>query len=125
MTSTPASRSARATTLAPRSWPSSPAFATITRILPMTISVAGTSRGPADRLVHAGDAVLGDDCAALSARGGQGGRGVRGGRRRGRAGDAGGRTQVHLDVPGRHRGARRRGDAEQRRDLGAARRRAG
>src|SRR6185503_1348379 len=111
MTSTPASRSARATTLAPRSWPSSPAFATITRILPMTVSVAGTSRGPADRLVHAGDAVLGDDRAALSARGGQGGRGVRGGRRRRRrrAGDAGGRAQVHLDVPGRHRGARRRG----------------
>src|SRR4249920_357636 len=99
MTSTPASRSARATTLAPRSWPSRPAFATITRILPMTVSVAGR---PADRLVHAGDAVLGDDRAALSARGGQGRRGVRGGRRR--AGDAGGRAQVHLDVPGRHRG---------------------
>src|SRR5437762_12850994 len=110
MTSTPASRSARATTLAPRSWPSSPAFATITRILPMTVSVAGTSRGPADRLVHAGDAVLGDDRAALSARGRQGRRGARGGRRR--AGDAGGRAQVHLDVPGCHRGARRPGDAE-------------
>src|SRR5215475_8631731 len=33
MTSMPASRSARAMTLAPRSWPSSPGFATSTRIL--------------------------------------------------------------------------------------------
>src|SRR5580692_593383 len=106
MTSTPASRSARATTFAPRSWPSSPAFATITRILPMMVSVAGTSREPARacpwigpggaqtgyRLVDAGDAVLGDDRAALRARGGRGRRGVRGGRRG--AGDAGVRAQV-------------------------------
>src|SRR6202000_3098478 len=41
MTSTPASRSARATTLAPRSWPSSPTFATITRILPMSQAYPG------------------------------------------------------------------------------------
>ena len=34
MTSMPASRSARAMTLAPRSWPSSPGFAMTTRILP-------------------------------------------------------------------------------------------
>src|SRR6516162_9532550 len=112
MTSTPASRSARATTFAPRSWPSSPAFATITRILPMAAS-----------LVHAGNAVLGDDRAALRARGGQGDRGTGGGWHG--AGDGGVRTQVYLDVPGGHRGARRRGDAEQRRDLGAARCRPG
>src|SRR6266704_3720150 len=36
MTSTPASRSARATTLAPRSWPSRPGFAITTRMLLMT-----------------------------------------------------------------------------------------
>src|SRR5919109_5319929 len=38
MTSTPASRSARATTLAPRSCPSSPGFATRTRMLPTPAS---------------------------------------------------------------------------------------
>src|SRR5215471_8241186 len=105
MTSTPASRSARATTFAPRSWPSRPAFATITRILPMAAS-----------LVHAGNAVLRDHRAALRTRGRQGGRGAGGGRRGTR--DAGAPAQVHLDVPGRYRGARRRGDAEQRGDLG-------
>src|SRR5205809_1532188 len=108
MTSTPASRSARATTFAPRSCPSRPAFATITRILLMTASVTGTPRGsvrPAvsGRSVDAGDAVLGDDRAALRARGRQGRRGVRRGRRG--AGDPGVRAQVHLDVTGRHRGA--------------------
>src|SRR6266571_5133356 len=38
MTSTPASRSARATTLAPRSCPSRPTLATTTRMLPMAAS---------------------------------------------------------------------------------------
>src|SRR5215469_10082321 len=38
MTSTPASRSALATTFAPRSWPSSPAFAITTRMLLMAPS---------------------------------------------------------------------------------------
>src|SRR3974377_1773688 len=41
MTSTPASRSARATTFAPRAWPSRPTFPTLTRILPMLLSVTG------------------------------------------------------------------------------------
>src|SRR6266508_151342 len=39
MTSIPASRSARAITLAPRSWPSRPGLATKTRILPWFASV--------------------------------------------------------------------------------------
>src|SRR5215469_10615550 len=110
MTSTPASRSARATTFAPRSWPSSPAFATITRILPMAAS-----------LVHAGNAVLRDHRAALRAGRGQGGGRGAGGGRRGGTGDFGVPAQVHLHVPGGHRGARRRGDAEKRPNLGAAR----
>src|SRR5580658_9379366 len=46
MTSIPASRSARATTFAPRSWPSSPGFAISTRIGPVrprrTIVLAGS-----------------------------------------------------------------------------------
>src|SRR5580658_3242771 len=37
MTSTPASRSARATTFAPRSWPSRPGFAMTTRMLLMNV----------------------------------------------------------------------------------------
>src|ERR1700733_6852791 len=104
MTSTPASRSARATTLAPRSWPSSPAFATITRILPMLLSVTGLSvrRAPARAgrgcSVHAGDAVHRVDHAALRA----GGRdGHRRARRGGRAGDLSQRgvgAEEHLDV---------------------------
>ena len=43
MTSMPASRSARAMTLAPRSWPSSPGFAMTTRILPAIDPIVGRS----------------------------------------------------------------------------------
>src|SRR5260370_23063179 len=109
MTSTPASRSARATTFAPRSWPSSPTFATITRILPMTAS-----------LVDAGNAVLRGDGAALRARGGQRNRRGRGrGRGRGRprgarAAHRGARAEHDLDGPARHGGARRRAYPVQR-----------
>src|SRR5262245_48120418 len=45
MTSIPASRNARAITLAPRSWPSRPGFAITTRIL-CVISTLSLSRGP-------------------------------------------------------------------------------
>src|SRR5437868_10163460 len=44
MTSTPASRRALATTFAPRSWPSSPAFAMTTRMLPMAPSRPAAAR---------------------------------------------------------------------------------
>src|ERR1700712_2969712 len=43
MTSMPASRSARAMTLAPRSWPSRPGFAMTTRILPAIAPIVGPS----------------------------------------------------------------------------------
>src|SRR6516164_6174837 len=136
MTSTPASRSARATTLAPRSWPSSPAFATITRILLMPASLAGRS-GPTarslaaltavwsarSRSVHAGNAVFRADGAALRARGGEGNRRTRGGRRG--AGHLGVRAQVDLHMTRCHVGTRRRRDAEQPGDLAGAGRRAG
>src|SRR5579864_7669705 len=150
MTSTPASRSARATTFAPRSWPSSPTFATITRILPMPLSVAagapcraepGARGGPGGsslprgvwgdgspqkerpaRSVHAGDAVLRGDRAALRT-GGRGGR-HRGGGRWGGRGEDGVRAEQDLDVTGRDRRARRRGHAEHRRDRAGAGRRA-
>src|SRR5215468_6405507 len=44
MTSIPASRRALATTFAPRSWPSSPAFAMTTRMLPMAPSWPSAAR---------------------------------------------------------------------------------
>src|ERR1017187_4891328 len=48
MTSTPASRRARATTFAPRSWPSKPGFAITTRMLLMTYLPTRRARaGPA------------------------------------------------------------------------------
>ncbi|GAA2249455.1 hypothetical protein GCM10010232_41450 [Streptomyces amakusaensis] len=46
MTSIPASRSARAITFAPRSWPSSPGLATTTRIGPVTPITASTHPAP-------------------------------------------------------------------------------
>src|SRR3954465_7899226 len=53
MTSNPASRSARAITFAPRSWPSSPGFATTTRYLRCTArntrQVPSTQRKPVPR----------------------------------------------------------------------------
>src|SRR5579862_7138743 len=112
MTSTPASRSARATTFAPRSWPSSPTLATITRILPTSAS-----------LVDAGNSVRRGDRAALRSGGGQG-RGRT--RRRGRGADVrhggGVRAEQDLHVAGRDRRARRGGHVEQRRDLAGGRR---
>src|ERR1700730_7623987 len=133
MTSTPASRSARATTFAPRSWPSSPTFATITRILLMTVSVTGTSRLAAHGdarpggtgSVDAGNAVLRGDGTALRARGGDGNGRARGRRGGAGAGHRGVRAEHDLDVPRRHRGTRGRGDAEERSDLAGARRRTG
>src|ERR1700730_16107352 len=126
ITSTPASRSARATTFAPRSWPSSPTFATITRILFMTVSVTGRSRraGGAGS-VDAGNAVLRGDGTALRARGGDGNGRARGRRGGAGAGHRGVRAEHDLDVPRRHRGTRGRGDAEERSDLAGARRRTG
>src|SRR5439155_1463323 len=50
MTSMPASRSARATTFAPRSWPSRPAFATTTRI--GRLEIAGVDIRSVDLLQH-------------------------------------------------------------------------
>src|SRR6266508_3536035 len=48
MTSNPASRNARATTFAPRSWPSSPGLATTTRIFRSgIIALASTAGAPA------------------------------------------------------------------------------
>jgi len=49
MTSIPASRSARATTFAPRSWPSSPGFAMMTRTRPAGPALAGGAFAPAWR----------------------------------------------------------------------------
>src|ERR1700687_4824744 len=45
MTSIPASRKARAITLAPRSWPSRPGFATSTRIFKSAIDLHLTTEG--------------------------------------------------------------------------------
>src|SRR5579864_7836003 len=51
MTSTPASRNARATTLAPRSWPSRPGFAITTRMLLMYVLQRGAQGWPSIRRV--------------------------------------------------------------------------
>src|SRR5512132_3698637 len=56
MTSNPASRSARATIFAPRSWPSSPGLATTTRILRSSVMVVTSEYRP-QPLSHAHDGV--------------------------------------------------------------------
>src|ERR1700674_758444 len=74
MTSMPASRSARAMILAPRSWPSRPGLATTTRILPRLDAAEGgdggdmadgrlpcTSKRPADRCDGAGSGERAND----------------------------------------------------------------
>src|SRR6185437_8539596 len=106
MTSTPASRSARATTFAPRSWPSRPALATMTRILP-SVSVTPVRVTTRPDLVHAGNAVGsvgrdGDRAAGAAAS-------VRGGRRRRGGGSRAGRGLPADDPGADDGGARGRG----------------
>src|SRR5918911_245170 len=62
MTSNPASRSARATIFAPRSWPSSPGLATTTRILRSSVMIVTSEHRP-QPLSHAHDgvAIAGDE----------------------------------------------------------------
>src|SRR6516225_4769956 len=91
MTSTPASRSARATTFAPRSWPSRPGLAMTTRMLLMNPST-GTRPGTAAGLTallgrvaarRAAPVPAGRYGARHGAFGpGRGGRGLGGGHRR-------------------------------------------
>src|SRR5690242_19767891 len=106
MTSTPASRSARATTFAPRSCPSRPALATMTRILP-SVSVTPLRVTTRPDLVHAGNAVGGvgrDDDRTTGAAGA-----VRGGRRRRGGRGRAGRGPCLGNLPRDDLGADRRG----------------
>src|SRR5215469_5705433 len=73
MTSIPASRRALATTFAPRSWPSSPAFAMTTRMLPIAPSRPAAAR-PAVKPSSTGSVTAepfhpGRDCPAYPGRG--------------------------------------------------------
>src|SRR5215510_8869033 len=98
MTSTPASRSARATTLAPRSCPSRPGLAMTIRMAPMT-----SSRGDARPDGHHPQRTHATKPAAAGA----GGRAAAGSLPQGRVAGAAAGSPPQGPVAGRHRAAAR------------------